>query len=179
MWPLADITFKTAQKSCFIDHKIMGTFYYTGMGGIIASILFIWVLFIDNNWNELWKTDIYNLNGMELGLVLINGFCLISVDTVSNITNSITSPLFVNVGNLLSIPMGFVVDIFVHDYQLSLMPIIGSIFIMIGFLMMEIWKPPQKIDCLAFCGKTIYQRKSGQIYELEVVNNEYHQYHDF
>ena len=70
--------------------------------------------------------------------MFVNGILLLGVNICFSIAISLTSPLFVNVGNLLVIPLSFIVDMFVHNYHITFLSAIGAVCIIIGFLFLEI-----------------------------------------
>eukprot|EP01084_Bolivina_argentea_P126800 224421_1 len=158
MWPINDIIFKMSYNKHFTDHKVIGTFYYTSMMGLIATIVFVFVFWIDPLTVYEWK----HISFAEIEWIIVNGVYLIFCDMFYNITNSLTSPLLINIGNLVSIPFGFIVDMFVHNYKLNIYPIIGTCFIMLGFLMMEILKPPKFCKCCNIFDKVLYQKITEQ-----------------
>ena len=56
---------------------------------------------------------------------------------------NLTSPVFINYASFLVIPCSFVMDVIIHNYKITILPIFGAVFIVLGFLMLEIISEPK------------------------------------
>lgn len=138
--------------------KIVCASHWHGMIGILQTFVFVWILFIPYNtstdtfttesslsklYNDIWKKEILFKHDAMLWIV-INGGILTVCDTCLSIGNAYTTPLFVNIGTLIGIPMGFIIDMFWHNYSVSFYAIMGAVFIIVGFLIVnDVFKQPK------------------------------------
>eukprot|EP01083_Nonionella_stella_P077593 211952_1 len=119
------------------NHKIMGPFYYQLWQGLYQIPIFLWVWWwpsTPTSWDNIWWCVL-----PAMALTCNNASVFIGV--------TIKSPFYVNIGTLLGIPLAFVVDIFVHDYQPTIVPILGAALLILSFLMLEVVQPPDAMSC--------------------------------
>ncbi|ETO18233.1 hypothetical protein RFI_19043 [Reticulomyxa filosa] len=132
-----DILFNYLSKHTFLPNathaqKAVNTFAYQAWNGLITIVFFIWVFWVHTGHHHSIIPD----TTFEYILIFGTGFFLLLADVTYNFTISITSALFVNLGICLSVPVGFVVDVFVNGYQITILSVVGSLCVVIGFLML-------------------------------------------
>eukprot|EP01084_Bolivina_argentea_P092959 167210_1 len=150
LFGINDIICKKAANYCYDKNKIiMGNILYTIYTSSFALPLFIWVFWYPQN--------IININiSLDSGTyiwILMTGICLIGVHVIGYITITLKSPIWTAMGFLLATPMSFIVDIIIHNYKPSYLCVLGGMLLLLGFLMLEVFRPSQ-ILC-PFCDKIL------------------------
>lgn len=144
-----DITVKRLSNCCYHKqhpkYKLVGSFYFVSYQGLFSMVIgsfllfYPWNMFDKNHWNVLFVEN----NGDNFVKVLILGLTLIVANVTAFVGITITSPVFINVGILLAIPMSFIVDIFVNNYVITLWSVLGALLLICAFLMLELIKQPK------------------------------------
>ena len=139
MFAFCDVIAGKVSKS--YDNKVMGSLYYQIFQGLYQLPVFIWVWWWpltpttenkESDWSMIYWSWL-----PALALSFNNASVFIGV--------TIKSPFYVNIGTLLGIPLAFVVDIFIHHYKPTIMPMVGAILLIISFLMLEVIQPPKQM----------------------------------
>lgn len=162
MLPGCDLIFSYLSENCYYVQrhkqiqttswmKIVSASYFEAMQGIISIVIFCWVLFVpyDSETNKFVTTLSLDrilheillnqvlLNKKALFWILLNGFLLLFNDLTCYITNAFTTPVFVNVGSLMAVFFGYISDVVLHNYRIEIYSILGSISIILGFLIVN------------------------------------------
>lgn len=110
---------------------VQSAFLFLGCLGMASMVLFWPGIFIAN-WTgiETWKNpsaDVWYILWVSLGLDAILNVCVL-------LGIAWSSPLFMSVGTLLTIPASVLADRFVHGYELEPMSYVGMATIVLGFV---------------------------------------------
>jgi len=122
-------------------HKVMGSLYYQIFQGLYQLPLFLWVWY----WPKTPDTEQHSEDWSNMWWCIFPVVALTLNNLSVFIGVTIKSPFYVNIGTLLGIPLAFVVDIFIHHYKPTLVPILGALLLIISFLMLEVIKPPKQL----------------------------------
>ena len=156
---LNDIFTKQMANYCLeADKYIIGTILYIITASIFTLPLFCWTLFYPS------PLIIDSVTGNDIFWIFLNGLIIFILHCCVRVCVALKSPFFIAVGNGLSIPLAFIVDVFVHDYKPNIYSISGATFIIISFLMLEIVKPtPQNIcKALDFCNVALWNNEKKE-----------------
>ena len=121
------------------EHKVMGPLYYQIFQGLYQLPVFLWVWW----WPFTPDTEGHPSDWNQIYWCWLPAVALTGNNTSIFIGVTIKSPFYVNIGTLLGIPLAFVVDIFIHHYTPTFMPMLGAILLIISFLMLEVIQPPK------------------------------------
>eukprot|EP01084_Bolivina_argentea_P278408 475605_1 len=137
-WSIYDVWTNITYKKYFPNSKYYGSILYEALIGFWTIFIFWFVIFIqqpifDENTNKLiaWKW------------IIITGIALTVTNAAFYVALNLTSPVFMNYAAFLSIPLSFVLDVFVHGYKITVLPVFGAFFIVLGFVMLEIVGEPK------------------------------------
>jgi len=127
--------YEVLYKKLAIDPKnpssISNTIFFLGMKGFWIS-LFFWPIFLMLNYSGFEKFEFPPIDVIEE--LLIN----VSLDTIFNLLLlvgiTLTSPLFISIGSILTVPVSIITDKIIHNYSLPNLSWIGIIFIIAGFI---------------------------------------------
>ena len=117
--------------------KFVATMLYIGLAqGLLTVVCFFWLIFIQQ---PIYFPSISLLHTDWIAII-VSGFSLLAVNTSGGITLSLTSPIHMSVGGMLSVPLSFIIDCLFRQYSfkdISYLSILGAILILIGFAMLE------------------------------------------
>ncbi|ETO35502.1 hypothetical protein RFI_01561 [Reticulomyxa filosa] len=103
--------------------------------GLFSLLMFWWILWIDNP---------SSIDKSSTGwIILCNGMLLVSNDVALNIGISYSSAVVANVGASMIVPLAFVVDVFINQYRVTVLGVLGALAILLGFLMLKLISPPK------------------------------------
>eukprot|EP01114_Cavostelium_apophysatum_P014609 TRINITY_DN3827_c0_g1_i1.p1 TRINITY_DN3827_c0_g1~~TRINITY_DN3827_c0_g1_i1.p1 ORF type:complete len:404 (-),score=61.21 TRINITY_DN3827_c0_g1_i1:15-1226(-) len=141
------------------DHAF-GTMLFLGLTGLITLLMY-WPIIIILNYA---KAETFEMPTAQIwGVLLANG----GLDCVFNvlllITIMLTSPLFVSVGSLMTIPVSIIADKVIHHMTPGPLSFVGAALIVIGFIGMNVAE--------YFAGKRAEKRKLAA--EEAKINEEY------
>ena len=135
----AKLSFKHFKNSNL--DKFIATMLFVGLGqGLLTVICFFWFIFVEQ---PIYFPSISPSDDQlypEWTAIIASGLSLLAVNTTGNITLSLTSAIHMSVGGMLSVPLSFIADCLFRQYSLkdiSYLSILGAVFILIGFAMLE------------------------------------------
>ena len=137
-WSIYDIWTNITYKKYFPNSKYYGTVLYEGLIGFWTIFIFWFVIFI--------QQPIFDDEGQkstQVTWIIITGFVLTATNAAFFVALNLTSPVFMNYASFLVIPCSFIMDVFIHNYEITVLPIFGAIFIVSGFIMLEIISEPK------------------------------------
>ena len=157
LYSFNDILAKQVSQS--YAHTFMGGILFTSFQGIFSTFIFWWTLYFPKNMIHDIKNHEYNTFSSDLKYTLLVGLSLSLCNIISFITMAYKSPIFVNVGILLSIPLAYIIDLFIHAYKPAILCIFGAVLLILSFLMLEIIKPPKY---LKLCSKSLISNNENE-----------------
>ena len=112
------------------------TFLFLGFMGI-ATFITCWPWFFIFNW-----TNIEKFSFPPESITWIGAFSLTILDGMYYgmffLGISLTNAVFMSMGQIMVIPVSFFADIIFHGIKVTFLPILGSFFIILGFIFLEI-----------------------------------------
>ena len=122
----------------FPNSKYFGSLLWESLIGVWTLWLFVWAVFVQRP----VFSDAVDARAAWTW-ILLTGACLTATNAAFYTALNLTSPVFVNFGAFFTVPLAFVLDVFVHSYAVSALPIAGALLIMLGFVMLEIVPEPR------------------------------------
>eukprot|EP01083_Nonionella_stella_P191039 707349_1 len=136
VWAVADIWMNITFKKFFPQSKYYGSLTYEAWIGLWTIPIFCFTIFVQQPLWSILTADVWKW-------IVLTGIVLTITNAAFFTAISVTSPVWMNYAGFLTIPCSFVVDVIVHEYRVSVLAILGAVFIIFGFLMLEVVNEPR------------------------------------
>ncbi len=137
VWSIYDIWTNIAYQKYFPNSKYYGSILYEALIGFWTIFIFWFVVFVEQ---PIFAESVHKSQAWKW--IIITGVALTLTNAAFYVALNLTSPVFMNYAAFMTIPLSFILDVFVHSYKVTLLPVFGAFFIVLGFVMLEIVAEP-------------------------------------